>query len=114
METLNTVLALITGLCGLVAAGVAAYFAIKNFVEKLETKNKNEVWAMIMSIADAGMKEAEKTGKSGADKKAIVINIVKAGCRAADLNIEDFLDKLSAYIDNTIAFVNEMTKEQEG
>jgi enamine deaminase RidA (YjgF/YER057c/UK114 family) len=65
---------------------------------------------MIMEMADAAMKEAERSGKSGADKKQMVIDTVKAGCKAAGVNLDDFIDQLSAYIDDTIKFVNEMKK----
>ena len=62
-------------------------------------------------MADAAIKEAEKSGKSGADKKEMVIESVKAGCKAAGVDLAAFLDQLSAYIDQTITFVNDMTKK---
>lgn len=62
-------------------------------------------------MADAAIKEAEKSGKSGADKKEMVIESVKAGCKAAGVDLDAFLDQLSAYIDQTITFVNDMTKK---
>jgi hypothetical protein len=65
---------------------------------------------MIMEMADAAMKEAEKSGKAGADKKQMVIDAVKAGCKAAGVNLDAFIDQLSDYIDDTIKFVNEMKK----
>jgi hypothetical protein len=65
---------------------------------------------MIMNMADAAMKEAEASGKSGADKKQMVIDAVKAGCKAAGVNMDLFIDQLSDYIDQTIAFVNGMKK----
>jgi hypothetical protein len=65
---------------------------------------------MIMEMADAAMKEAEKSGKSGADKKQMVIDAVKAGCNAGGVNLDGFIDQLSAYIDDTIKFVNGMRK----
>ena len=36
------------------------------------------------------------------------INIVKESAKAAGINIDDFLDQLSAYIDQCIAFFNGM------
>jgi phage-related minor tail protein len=69
---------------------------------------------MIMEMADAAMKEAERAAKEGliekAAKKQMVIDAVKAGCKAAGVNLDDFIDQLSAYIDDTIKFVNEMKK----
>ena len=61
-----------------------------------------------MSMADAAMKEAEASSLKGADKKEMVINAVKAGCKDAGLDLDAFLDQLSTYIDQTISFVNDM------
>ena len=63
---------------------------------------------MIVEMADKAMKEAEKTAKSGADKKQIVMEAVKAGCLAAGIDMSAFVDQLSDYIDQTIVFVNDM------
>ena len=110
ITTANGIVTLITGLVGLIGTGVGAFFAIKNWVAILKTKNSQEIWAMIMNMADAAMKEAEVSGKSGADKKQMVIDVVKAGCKAAGVNMDLFIDQLSDYIDQTIAFVNGMKK----
>ena len=110
ITTANGIITLITGLLGLIGTGVGAYYAVKNFITLTKEKSKNEIWGMIMTIADSAMREAEATGKSGADKKAMVIESVKAGCNAAGLNIDAFVDQLSNYIDDTISFVNKMTK----
>jgi hypothetical protein len=63
-----------------------------------------------METADAAMKEAEKSDKSGVDKKQMVIDTVKASCKAAGLDISTFIDQLDSYIDQTIDFVNNMKK----
>jgi hypothetical protein len=63
-----------------------------------------------MSMADAAMKEAEQSSLKGEDKKAMVINSVKAACKSAGIDIDNFLDQLSTYIDQTIDFVNHMKK----
>jgi hypothetical protein len=99
-------------LLGLIGTGIGVYYAVKNFIEVLKTKNAQEVWALIVEIADAAMKEAEASNKPGADKKQMVIDAVKAGCKAADINIDTFIDKLSDYIDQTILFVNEMKNKK--
>ena len=69
-----------------------------------------------MRIADTAMKEAEKAAKEGlidkAAKKQMVILTVKAGCREAGINIDLFIDQLSDYIDETIAFVNSMNDKK--
>ena len=110
VTTANGIVTLITGLVGLIGTGIGAYYAIKNWITVLKTKNAQEIWAMIMGMADAAMKEAEASGKSGADKKQMVIDAVKAGCKAAGVNMDMFIDQLSDYIDQTIAFVNGMKK----
>ena len=110
ITTANGIITIITGLVGLIGTGIGAYFAIKNWISVIKTKNAQGIWAMIMEMADAAMKEAEKSGKAGADKKQMVIDAVKAGCRAAGVNLDDFIDQLSNYIDDTIAFVNGMKK----
>ena len=110
LNTVQELIALVTGLCGLISAGIGAYFAIKNWIAVTKNKNAQEIWTMIMEIADAAMKEAEKSCKTGADKKKMVIDSVKAGCKSAELDISNFLDQLDAYIDQTISFVNQMKK----
>ena len=110
LSTAQGVLSLITGLIGLIGSGVGAFFAIKNFIKAAKTKSMNEIWSMIMSMADAAMKEAEASQKSGEDKKQMVLDAVKSGCKAANINIDAFIDQLSQYIDQTIDFVNKMSK----
>ena len=111
LNTVQEIIALITGLCGLISAGIGAYFAIKNWIAVTKNKNAQEIWAMIMEIADTAMKEAEKSCKTGADKKTMVIDTVKASCKAAGLDLDSFIDQLSDYIDQTISFVNDMSKK---
>ena len=110
LTTAQGVLSRITGLIGLIGSGVGAFFAIKNFIKAAKTKSMNEIWSMIMSMADAAMKEAEASQKSGEDKKQMVLDAVKSGCKAANINIDAFIDQLSQYIDQTIDFVNKMSK----
>ena len=52
------------------------------------------------------MSKAEETGKTGADKKTIVIESVKEGCKAAGVNLDEFIDQLMAFIDQSITFAN--------
>lgn len=111
ITTANGIITLITGLVGLIGTGIGAYFAIKNWFTVLKTKNSQEIWSIIMTLADAAMKEAEASMKSGEDKKKMVIDSVKAGCKAAGIDMDMFIDQLSAYIDDTIKFVNEMKKD---
>ena len=112
MTMAQEIIALVTGLVGLISTGVGAFFAIKTLITALKTKNANEIWTLIMSMADAAMKEAEASGKAGADKKQMVIDAVKASCKAAGVNLDLFIDQLSDYIDQTIKFVNDMQKNK--
>jgi hypothetical protein len=96
------------GLFSLLSAACGAFFAIKNFITMLKTKQNAELWALIMELADSAMKEAEASMASGEDKKSMVINAVKAGAEASGLDISDFLTQLDLYIDQTIDFVNKM------
>lgn len=106
ITTANGIITLITGLVGLIGTGVGAYFAVKNWLLAMKTKDAQQIWTMIMSLADAAMTEAEESMKAGEDKKKMVMDSVKAGCNAAGVNIDLFLDQLSDYIDDTIEFVN--------
>ena len=110
ITTANGIITLITGLMGLIGTGIGAYFAVKNWITVLKTKNSNEIWSMIMEMADAAMKEAEASMKDGETKKQMVIDSVKASCKAAGINADLFIDQLSDYIDSTIKFVNSMKK----
>jgi len=110
ITTVNGLIALITGFLGLIGTGIGAYFSIKSFIKATKEKSAQEVWNLIMAIADKSMQEVEKELAVGADKKVMVINSVKAGCAAAGIDITIFLDQLSAYIDQTISFVNGLTR----
>lgn len=105
------IVALITGLIGLITTGIGAFYSIKNWISVLKTKNGQEVWTMVMEMADAAMKEAEASGKSGEDKKKMVIDTVSASLKAAGLDIAVFTGQLNDYIDQTIKFVNDITKK---
>lgn len=110
ITTANGIITLITGLLGLIGTGIGTYFAVKNWITVMKTKNSQEVWTMIMEIADSSMREAEASMQDGETKKQIVIDSVKASCKVAGINIDLFLDQLSNYIDSTIKFVNDMKK----
>lgn len=110
LETANGIVTLISALIALIGTGIGVYFAIKNFIKLMKSNTKEQNWKLIMKIADAAMETAEKSGKKGADKKQIVIESVKASCKAAGINADEFIDQLVDYIDQTIAFVNSMKK----
>jgi hypothetical protein len=110
IENAEMIIALITGLVGLVGTAISTYFAIKNWVSNIKGKNAQEIWGLIMEMADKAMEEAERTGKAGADKKTIVMSSIQASAEAAKLDIAPFIQQLSTYIDQTITFVNKMSK----
>jgi len=109
LDTAQQLVVLLTGLAGLISAGIGAFFAIRNWIKATKEKSAKEIWAMIMSIADAAMKEVEKSSADGATKKELVVNAVKEGCKAAGLDLDPFIDQLGAYIDSCIGWYNGMT-----
>ena len=111
LNTLTELVALITGLIGLISAGIGAFFAIRNGIKVIKEKDGKQKWELLMKILDAAMQQAEKSGKTGADKKQMVIDIAKESCKAAGIEIDDFIDQVAAYIDESIAFVNGMVKK---
>ena len=111
ITTVNGLIALITGLVGLIGTGVGTFFAIKNWIKATKEKSAKEIWAMIMEIADAAMKDVEKSTLHGLDKKEAVISAVKEGCKAAGIDLDPFIDQLGAYIDSCIKWYNGMNEK---
>lgn len=113
MDWITTAYGLVTliGACfGLIGTAIGTFFSIKNWISKNKEKTRAEQWALLMTMADSAMKEAEASGKSGVDKKTMVMNIIKESCKAGGLNVDDFIDQLNAYIDNSIAWYNGMKR----
>ena len=110
VEIVNRIITLISALIALIGTGTGVFFAIKNFIKLMKSNTKEQNWKLIMKIADTAMKTAETSGKKGADKKQMVIESVKASCKAAGIDADQFIDQLTDYIDQTIAFVNSMKK----
>ena len=111
LSNITEILTLITGLIGLISAGIGVYFAFKKSITAAKDKSAQENWNLIMEIADAAMVSAEQTGASGVDKKTQVLEAVKAGCTTAGIDINSFIDQLSTYIDQCIAFANKLNKK---
>jgi len=110
-NTLEGWVSLISFIIGFVGAIVALIPMTINLVKKGKELIKNKDWDKIKEIADVAMKKAEETGKTGAEKKEIVIAAVKAGCEEAGIIInEQLLKNLADYIDATIEWVNSMIK----
>jgi hypothetical protein len=108
LDIANEVIILLTGLFGLIGTGIGAYFAIKNWIKATKEKTNKERWEMIMEMADAAMAEAEASELAGEAKKQLVLDTITAALQATDVDITDFAEKLSLYIDQTIAFVKKM------
>lgn len=104
------IITLIIGLIGLIGAAVGTFATIKTIIKANKDKSLNEILTMVQGWADEGMKEAEKSGLKGASKKEMVLSFVEGSAKAAGVEISPLLDQLSAYIDQTIAFVNNMKK----
>ena len=101
---------LITAFVGLVGAGVGAFFSIRGVIKAAKEKSIKENWNTLMAIADAAMQQAEASSLKGEDKKTMAMNIIKEGAKASGINIDDFIDQLSAYIEQSINFFNGMKK----
>ena len=110
ITTVNGLITLITALIGLIGTGVGTFFAIKNWIKATKEKSSKEIWNMIMEMAYAAMKEYEHSSLHGADKKKAVIESVKASCKAAGVDVDLFVDQLSAYIEDAIKWYNGMKK----
>ena len=106
LDTIQQLIAIITALCGLIGTGISAFFAIKTLIKARKEKTIQENWELIKTMALAAMSKAEETGASGADKKSMVIEAVKEGCKAAGINLDSFIDQLMAFIDQSIDFAN--------
>lgn len=111
IENAEMIIALITGLAGLVGTAISTYFAIKHWISNIKGKNAQEIWGLIMEVADKAMEEAERSNLSGADKKTMAMNIIQMSAETAQLDIAPFIQQLSAYIDQSITFVNKMSKK---
>ena len=111
LDTTQQVITLIIALTGLVGTAISTFFAIKAVIAKNKGKSFAEIWSLVMTMADNAMKAAEASGKKGEDKKQMAIEAVKASALAAGIDISPFVDQLSAYIDQAIAFVNDITKK---
>ena len=112
ITTANGFIALITGLVGLITTGITAYFAIKAWIKTTKDKSAQEIWNMVQEVAKVAIDEVEHSGIIGSEnKKEAAMEIVKKSCKAAGLEIDNFIDQLSEYIDNCVKFYNDMKKK---
>lgn len=81
----------------------------KELAKALKELIKHKDFAKIKEIATKAIEEAEATKKTGAEKKAMVIAAVVAGCREAGIELDDaVLEELSNHIEDMIGFFNDM------
>ena len=113
LGTAEGILSLIGGLVGILAGIPSVIFAIWALIKSFKGKNAQAIWEAIKIATDAAMKTVEAQGGAGADKKKLVIETVKATLKSQGVDISAFLDQLSAYIDECIAFANERQKNKE-
>ena len=103
VEFISTIIGALIALCALIPAAVAL---VRFFIKSIKDKN----WKAILEIADKAILAAEASGKSGADKKQMVIDAVVAGCKAANVDIDESqLEALADYIDKIIANHNALS-----
>ena len=69
LDTANSILVLLTGLVGLIGSGVGAYFAIKNWITVLKTKNSDEIWKMIILDTITNLAKGDKISLAFQDSK---------------------------------------------
>ena len=113
ITTANGLIALLTGLFGLIGTGIGAFFTIRAFIQKNKNNTMQQNWKLVMQAADAAMEVVEHANlHDGAEKKKLAIDMVKKSCEAVGLDISLFIDQLGAYIDQSIAWYNDMQKDR--
>ena len=99
----------------LIVFGVLLIAAIATFGLKLggslKTLIENKDWAKIVKAINSAVLEAEASGKTGADKKQMVLNSVEAF--ADSLGIAFDIEKVGEYIDQILEIHNELNKNKK-
>ena len=109
----QALLSLIIGFFGLISAAVTAFVAVKRVIKANKSKSLSEIWALIMKIADKAMETVEHSTVQNLSKKEMAINIIKVSAKEAGIDLDPFMDQLSAYIDESILFVNKMKNKED-
>lgn len=105
---------LISLIVGLVAAIIALIPTIIKLVSALKELVKNKDWTKILVAIKSAAVTAEASGKSGADKKQMVIDSVKAFCKTIDVEVDDaLLEQISTEIDKLITEHNALTEAND-
>lgn len=114
MTTVSDWITLITLIAGLIGAIAALIPTAIRLYESLKEIAKNKDWAAIIKMADIAIQAAEKTGEEGAKKKEIAIKAVLDECETLGIEVSNLqLEELSRYIEETILFINTMTKNKK-
>lgn len=108
----QALISLIIGFFGLVSAAITAFIAVKKVIKANKGKSLKELWSLIMKIADKAMEEVENSKTRDLPKKEMAINIIKVSAKEAGIDLDPFMDQLSAYIDESIAFANKMNNKK--
>lgn len=106
LDTIQQIITLAVAFVSLIGAAVGVFATIKTLIAKRKGETKQSNLEFLKSAALAAMSKAEESGKSGKEKKEIVLDAIKAAAKEAGIDIEPFLDQLFAFIDNSIAFAN--------
>lgn len=113
ITTAKELIALISAFVGLVIAGISAYGIIKTRIQSMKDKTKAEQWAMLQEIAIKVINEIEHSEIIGSvNKKQAAFDTIKNSCKAAGINVDEFMDQLSSFIDGMIAFHNGMNNKK--
>ena len=106
LDTIQQIITLAVAFVSLIGAAVGVFTTIKTLISKRKGETKQSNFEFLKSVALSAMSKAEESGKSGKEKKEIVLDAIKAAAKEAGIEIEPFLDQLFAFIDNSIAFAN--------
>ena len=108
LNTWVTLFTLIGACIGLIAGLIPV---IIKLVKAFKVIVKNKQWTEITEAIKKAITAAEASGKTGAEKKTMVIKAAQEFCKSIDVDFTDDLAKqISDFIDTTITFVNDMKK----
>lgn len=105
----NPIIVLITAIVGLIGTVVALIPTAIKLAKSLKEIAKNKDWKKIMIAIKEAVVTAEASGKSGVEKKTMVIETIKTFCMECDVILdEDLLNQVSDYIDTLISTFNQL------
>lgn len=106
-----TLISLIVALVGSIIALIPTIIKLVSTLKKL-VKDGN--WTKIKAAIQNAAVTAEASGKSGVDKKQMVIDSVKAFCKTIDVEVDDaLLEQISTEIDKLITEHNALTEAND-